>query len=165
MPVNNGLPNRTHDTGTWEYERTSQTQTMLRQINPIFFSFYEKGYTLWSCYNEVQNQEKLLQLQANTWWVVTVRGVLGRSWWEGAFSWSGAWFQERENSFSCTLIICEFLSIYKYFNNKEIQLGTSLGVPVAMTSPSNAGGTGLIPGWEAKIPQTLQPKKQNIKQK
>ena len=26
------------------------------------------------------------------------------------------------------------------------------------TSPSNGGDVGLIPGWEAKIPHTLQPK-------
>ena len=30
---------------------------------------------------------------------------------------------------------------------------------------SNAGDVGLIPGWEAKIPHTLQPKTQSIKQK
>ena len=33
------------------------------------------------------------------------------------------------------------------------------------TSPSNAGGTGLIPGRGAKIPHASQPKNQNIKQK
>ena len=33
------------------------------------------------------------------------------------------------------------------------------------TSPSNAGGTGSIPGQGAKIPYASQPKNQNIKQK
>ena len=33
------------------------------------------------------------------------------------------------------------------------------------TLPSNAGGVGLLPGWGAKIPHALWPKKQNIKQK
>ena len=33
------------------------------------------------------------------------------------------------------------------------------------TSPSNAGGAGLIPGWGAKIPHASQPENQNIKQK
>ena len=33
------------------------------------------------------------------------------------------------------------------------------------TSPSNAGGAGLIPGWGAKIPHASWPKNQNIKQK
>ena len=32
-------------------------------------------------------------------------------------------------------------------------------------SPSNARGTGSIPGWGAKIPYTLWPKNQNMKQK
>ena len=38
------------------------------------------------------------------------------------------------------------------------------GGPVVKTSPSNAGGVGSIPGWEAKIPHASQPKKQIIKQ-
>ena len=33
------------------------------------------------------------------------------------------------------------------------------------TSPSSAGGMGLIPNRGAKIPHAFQPKKQNIKQK
>ena len=33
------------------------------------------------------------------------------------------------------------------------------------TSPSNAGSADLIPGCGAKIPHTLQPKNQNVKQK
>ena len=33
------------------------------------------------------------------------------------------------------------------------------------TSPSNAGGAGLISGQGAKIPHALGPKSQNIKQK
>ena len=44
------------------------------------------------------------------------------------------------------------------------------GGPVVRTSPSNAGGVGLIPGGRAKIPHASWPKKrkeknQNIKQK
>ena len=36
---------------------------------------------------------------------------------------------------------------------------------MAKTSPSNAGGAGLIPGRGAKIPHASRPKNQNIKQK
>ena len=39
------------------------------------------------------------------------------------------------------------------------------GNPVIKILPSNAGGMGLIPGWEAKILHASQPKHQNIKQK
>ena len=39
------------------------------------------------------------------------------------------------------------------------------GCPVAKILPSNAGGTGSIPGRGAKIPYTSWPKNQNIKQK
>ena len=39
-----------------------------------------------------------------------------------------------------------------------------LGGPVVKTSPSNAGGEGLIPDWGTKIPCALQTKNQNIKQ-
>ena len=37
--------------------------------------------------------------------------------------------------------------------------------PVLKTSPSSAGGAGLIPGQGAKIPHTSGPKNQNIIQK
>ena len=43
-----------------------------------------------------------------------------------------------------------------------------MGLPswsVVKTSPSNAGGAGLIRGQGAKIPHPLQPHNQNIKQK
>ena len=36
---------------------------------------------------------------------------------------------------------------------------------VVRTSPSDAGAAGSIPHWEAKIPHTLKPKNQNMKQK
>ena len=36
---------------------------------------------------------------------------------------------------------------------------------VVGTSPFNAGGAGLIPGWGAGVPHALGPKGQNIKQK
>ena len=39
------------------------------------------------------------------------------------------------------------------------------GGPVVKTLPSNAGGVGSIPGWEAKIPHASGPKNQTIKQK
>ena len=39
------------------------------------------------------------------------------------------------------------------------------GGPVVKPSPSNAGGTGLIPDWGAKIPHASGLKSQNIKQK
>ena len=39
------------------------------------------------------------------------------------------------------------------------------GGPGVKTSPSNAGGAGLIPGQGVKIPHTSWPKNQNIKQK
>ena len=39
------------------------------------------------------------------------------------------------------------------------------GGPMVKTSPSNAGGSCLIPGWDTKIPHASQPKNQNIKQK
>ena len=35
------------------------------------------------------------------------------------------------------------------------------GSPVVKTSPSNAGGAGLIPGQGAKIPNALWPKTKN----
>ena len=37
------------------------------------------------------------------------------------------------------------------------------GGPVDKTSPSNAGGAGLNPGWGAKILHASEPKLQNIK--
>ena len=33
------------------------------------------------------------------------------------------------------------------------------------TLPPNVGGAGLIPGWGTRIPHTLGPKNQTIKQK
>ena len=36
---------------------------------------------------------------------------------------------------------------------------------MARTSPSSAGGVGLIPGWGTKIPHASGPKKKNLKQK
>ena len=38
------------------------------------------------------------------------------------------------------------------------------GSPVVTTLPSNAAGTGSIPGRGAKIPHASQPKNQNIEQ-
>lgn len=32
----------------------------------IFFKKKKKGYTVWFCWNDVQNQEKLLHSEANT---------------------------------------------------------------------------------------------------
>ena len=39
------------------------------------------------------------------------------------------------------------------------------GGPVVETSPSNAGGMGLMPGQGAKIPHASWPKNQNMEQK
>ena len=39
------------------------------------------------------------------------------------------------------------------------------GAPVAKTSPSNAGGADMIPGWGARIPHALWPENQNMRQK
>ena len=48
---------------------------------------------------------------------------------------------------------------------KRHTMGDFPGSPVVKTSPSNAGGMGLIPGQGAKIPHASCPKNQNIKQK
>ena len=37
------------------------------------------------------------------------------------------------------------------------------GGPVVKTSPSSAGGVGLIPSWGVKIPQASRPRKPNHK--
>ena len=39
------------------------------------------------------------------------------------------------------------------------------GSPMVGTSPSNAEGTGLIPGWGVRIPRASKPEKQGMKQK
>ena len=44
-------------------------------------------------------------------------------------------------------------------------MGDFPGDTVVKTSPSNAGGVGLIPGQGPKIPHAPWPKNQNIKQK
>ena len=46
---------------------------------------------------------------------------------------------------------------------KSHLLGGFPGGPVVKTSPSNAGGIGLIHGWGANIPYALGPKNQNQK--
>ena len=48
---------------------------------------------------------------------------------------------------------------------KSADSRTSLAVQWLKTLPSNAGSTGSIPGWGAKIPHALWPKNQNIKRK
>ena len=49
--------------------------------------------------------------------------------------------------------------------SKKAQSRDFPGGPVVGSSPSNAGGSGSIPGQGPKIPHALRPKKQNIKQK
>ena len=44
-------------------------------------------------------------------------------------------------------------------------MGDFPGRPVVKTSPSNAGGAGLIPAWGVKIPRALWRKKQHQQQK
>ena len=49
---------------------------------------------------------------------------------------------------------------------RKARVGLGLpGGPGVKTSPSRAGTVGLIPAREAEIPQALQPKSQNTKQK
>ena len=38
------------------------------------------------------------------------------------------------------------------------------GCPVVRTSPFNAGSTGSVPGWAAKLPRAAQSKTPNMKQ-
>ena len=47
----------------------------------------------------------------------------------------------------------------------KVTTGDFSGGPGVETSPSNARGADLIPGWGSKIPHASWPKKQNIKQK
>ena len=58
-----------------------------------------------------------------------------------------------ERSFSMTINVHHSKTMVRNFP----------GGSVVKTSPSNAGGVGLIPGQRAKIPQTLQPKNQKYK--
>ena len=66
----------------------------------------------------------------------------------------------------CIYVNLNKVFIYQMFTKKKIYayFGDFLGGSVVKTQLSNAGG-GQIPGQEAKIPQGLQPKNQNIKQK
>ena len=64
----------------------------------------------------------------------------------------------------------EFAQTHAHWVSNAIQPSCPLlrdfpGGPVVKTSPSNAGGAGLIPDQEAKIPYALWPRNQNIKQK
>ena len=45
-----------------------------------------------------------------------------------------------------------------------MHLGDFPGSLVVKTPPSNAEGASLIPGWRAKIPRALQPKKHNTEE-
>ena len=61
-------------------------------------------------------------------------------------------------------------SLSQLLNSQHFFVKTAIdrdftGGPVVKTSPSNAGGTGLIPGWGAKISHASLAKNQNIKQK
>ena len=46
----------------------------------------------------------------------------------------------------------------QYMEHKSSQLGDFSGRQVVKTLPSNAGGEGSIPGWEAKILHASEPK-------
>ena len=59
----------------------------------------------------------------------------------------------------------EFLGICRFSVIKNGYHWDFPGSPVVKISPANAGSGDLIPGWGAKIPHALWPKKQNIKQK
>ena len=53
--------------------------------------------------------------------------------------------------------------LYRTLTNNII--GNFPGSPVVKTLPSSVGGVDLIAGWGTKIPHTLRPKNQYIKQK
>ena len=64
---------------------------------------------------------------------------------------------------SCNYLLATYIfNIYICIRKEDCKVEFP-GGPVVKTSPSSAGGVGLIPGWGAKIPPVLQPK--NIKQK
>ena len=52
----------------------------------------------------------------------------------------------------------------KRTSSKMILIGDFTGGPVVKTSPYNADGMGLIPGWGAKISHASRPKKKKKKQ-
>ena len=56
--------------------------------------------------------------------------------------------------------VCFYLS-----SSFKIQIRDFPGGPVVKTSPSNAEGVGLIPGWGTKTTHAWNPKSKNIKQK
>ena len=56
-------------------------------------------------------------------------------------------------------------STHRTLQARTLELGDFPGGPVVKTSPSDARGAGSIPGQGGRIPYTLQPKNQNIKQK
>ena len=56
-------------------------------------------------------------------------------------------------------------SLFSVGTIKEALFWDFPGGPAVRTSPSKAGGAGLIPGQRTKIPHASQPKNQNIKQK
>ena len=66
------------------------------------------------------------------------------------------------------LILCNCLNYFIAKMSKELKMTTPwefLGGPVVKTLPSNAGGTGSIPGQGAKISYALWPENQNMRQK
>ena len=79
----------------------------------------------------------------------------------------------RFSCFFCDItgsLFCEIMVItniggvsFNVFTKRKC--GNFSGSPVVKTSPSSAGGEGLIPSWQAKIPHASWAKKQNIKQK
>ena len=57
------------------------------------------------------------------------------------------------------------IGLFFFFSSKMSMIQDLPGSPVVKPSHFNARDTVSIPGWEAKIPQVLQTKNQNIKKK
>ena len=98
-------------------------------------------------------------------------------------SWSQPWWWQARPLHSSERYVLQWLVLYTckqpwgwrhlWYCQGKIILGFKIaacwdfpGGPVVKTSPFKARGVGSIPGWKAKIPNALRPKKlQNVKQK
>ena len=76
----------------------------------------------------------------------------------------------RFSCFFCDITVSLFCEIMVITNIRGVSFNVFTkrnfsGSPVVKTSPFSAGGEGLIPSWQAKIPHASWIKNQNIKQK